>query len=170
MIHYQALKSLFPISLEGISNADMQVEGQVLDAIYDLLESITLEISPSTAIHTLDRWEREYGITPNPALSISARRGIIKARIREKANLKKGSLSRDVFINIADAMGYIVTIEESPATFRAGISRAGDRVYSAQLLWVWTVVIHNATEAPNLEAVIREIAPPYSRVEFRYEM
>jgi len=169
MTHYQALKALFPLNIEGVFDQDILVEGQVLDNLYTLLESITLEISPTTAVHTLDRWEAEFGIVPDSSVSASVRRGAVKARIREKANIKKGTLSRDVFINIADAMEYSVTIEEAPGMFRAGISRAGDRVYSSQLLWIWTVVVHGASEAPELEAVITDIAPPYSRVVFRYE-
>lgn len=169
MTHYQALKALFPLNVEGVFDQDVLVEGQVLDSLYALLESITLEISPTTAVHTLDRWEAEYGIIPDSSVSPSVRRGVVKARMREKANIKKGTLSRDVFINIADAMGYSVTIEEAPGMFRAGISRAGDRVYSSQLLWVWTVVVHSVSVAPELEAVITDIAPPYSKVLFRYE-
>lgn len=168
-MHYAVLKSLFPLNLEGASDHEMLVEGQVLDAVYDMLESITLEISPTTAVHTLDRWEAEFGIFSDSSVSTSVRRGIVKARMREKAFLKKGTLSRDVFINIADAMEYSVTIEEAPEMFRAGISRAGDRVYSSQLLWIWTIVVHGVSEAPELEAVITDIAPPYSRVVFRYE-
>jgi uncharacterized protein YmfQ (DUF2313 family) len=169
MNHYNSMKKLFPLSVGGVFDVHLEIKGHHLDSALAIVESIAAEASPSTAVHTLDRWEREYGILSDSGVDTSVRRGIIKSRMREKSSSNRGSLSRDIFIRIADALGYTITIEESAELFRAGISRAGDMVFAAGQLWVWTVVVHGYLSAPDLEAVLSDIAPPYSLLQFRFE-
>jgi uncharacterized protein YmfQ (DUF2313 family) len=166
MNHYTAIKKLFPLDLGPISDSDMQIEGALLDAAMQTMQSVLDEMSPSTAVQTLTRWENEFGI--KTGIDITQRRNAIIAKMRERATLKKGGLRRGIYIAIADAMGYDIAIIEAPSVFRAGISKAGDPVYSKSKLWVWTVIVNNASSASNLEALFNDIKPPYSRIEFQY--
>ena len=49
-----------------------------------------------------------------------------------------GGLSIPYFIRLAAASGYTITISE-PQPFRAGVNRAGDRLASEDIMWVWWV-------------------------------
>jgi uncharacterized protein YmfQ (DUF2313 family) len=89
--------------------------------------------------------------------------------MREKANNKTGTLRRSVYISIADALGYEIEIVEASAPFRAGISRAGDPVTDSGDEWHATIVVSNATTAPDLESLFNEIFPPYVALTFEYE-
>jgi uncharacterized protein YmfQ (DUF2313 family) len=55
-----------------------------------------------------------------------------------------GGLSIPYFTRLAAGMGYRVTINE-PQPFRAGINRAGEQLWVADILWVWQVVVHGDT-------------------------
>jgi uncharacterized protein YmfQ (DUF2313 family) len=167
MNHYEALKKLSPIQLGDNFDSDLQIEGKMFDSAMDAINSILSEISPSTATSTLSRWEREWGIIQNGS-EINARRNAILAKLRLRTNLQNGGLREQIFINIADGLGYEISIIESGEMFRAGISKAGDPVFSSKTLWVWTVVVHGESSAPALEELFNDIKPPYTRINFEY--
>jgi hypothetical protein len=54
-----------------------------------------------------------------------------------------GGLSIPYFIQLASNLGYIITIDE-PQPFRAGVNRAGDRLWVEDIIWVWRVNIQNS--------------------------
>ncbi|HEX2958920.1 MAG TPA: putative phage tail protein [Chitinispirillaceae bacterium] len=163
------MKKLMPVDLGPLHDSLLKAKGSVLDAALSVLNSVVLEISPGTAVHTLERWERSYGIVPNNSISSAVRIGTVRARMREKANNKTGTLCKDVYVNIAAALGYEVEIIEASAPFRAGISKAGDPVTEIGELWNVTIVVNNATSAPALETLFNEIFPPYLALTFEYE-
>ena len=161
MNHYHALKQLLPIDLGPLSDADMQIEGALLDEAIAHAESVINEFFPSTADLTLARWEKEYALYPAINASKEDRRAALKARI-----LERGGLSRPYFVSLAAALGYTIEISQSPPMFRAGISAAGDKVYSSALLWEWTVLVVDAHEAPELESLFNDLNPPHLRLTF----
>jgi len=168
MGHYEMMKKLFPVNLGPLHDKLLAADGAFFDDALSALNSAVSEISPSTSVHSLDRWERAFGIAPN-AGTIADRVGVVLARMREKANNKTGTLRRSVYISIADALGYEIEIVEASAPFRAGISRAGDPVTDSGELWHATIVVNNAVSAPDLESLFNEIFPPYVALTFEYE-
>jgi len=161
MSHYHSLKALFPIDLGPLSDAEMQVEGSQLDSALMQTESLTKEFFSATATNTLEQWEREYAIPASPEKTIEDRRMAINARMLERAGM-----STRYFVDVAWALGYEIEITESPQPFRAGISKAGDRVYAPGVLWEWTVLVVNAHEAPELVELFNDLNPPHLRLTF----
>lgn len=128
----------------------------------DLLD----EWDPSTASETLEDWERALDITPPDGATEDERRVAVAAKY-----IARGGQTPAYFISLAAALGFTVTITEVPPhrwrvnvletpytvrvqSFRAGASRAGDRLRS------WTV--------PELEDQINEAKPAHSRALFVY--
>lgn len=165
--HYDVLKKLFPIDLGELADEDMKIEGQIFDNVNNALHSVLLEISPSTAVKTLGRWEKEFGVIPKTT-NEAQRRNTVKARMRELASSSNGSLRKALFISIAEALGYTIEIHEAGPLFRAGISKAGDRVYSTVSIWIVTVVVMGVSGADDLEELFNDIFPPYIKIEFEY--
>ncbi len=169
MDHYEMMKKLVPVDLGPQHDSLLQAKGAIFDNALAIVDSAALETSPGTAVHTLERWERSYGIVPNLSASTESRRGTVRARMREKANKKIGTLNKEVYISIADALGYEIEIIEASAPFRAGISKAGDSVSSTGELWHVIIKVINAASAHNLEALFFDIFPPYLALNFEYE-
>lgn len=161
MKHYHSIKALFPLDLGAFSDSDMKIEGEVFDVAVARAESVINEFFASSATITLSRWEREYGVIVPEGASDEDRHSLLQARI-----LERGGLSRTYFVELAAALGYTIEISESPPMFRAGISKAGDRVYSSAYLWEWTVLVVNAHEAPELVHLFNDINPPHLRLTF----
>lgn len=167
MNHYEAIKKLFPLVLGPISDADMAIEGMILDRAYERQLSVLQEILPSTAVQTIGRYEKEYGIFPRSS-NLQERRNAVVAKVIQRTSLKKGGLRRSLFISIAAALGYTINIIESSGLFRAGISKAGDKIYSSSVLWLMRVAVYGVSSAPDLEALFTEIRPPHLKLRFEY--
>jgi len=161
MSHYNSLKSLFPINLDSDSNTEMQIEGALLDSALLKIEELAAEFFPLSANVTLEQWEREYAIPASSGKTVEERRMALNARLLERVGM-----STKYFVDLAWALGFVVEITESPQPFRAGISKAGDRVYSANILWQWTVLVVNAHEAPELVELFNDLNPPHLRLTF----
>lgn len=166
MSHFDSLKKLIPLDLGAMADEDLKIEGQIFDQAEVAIQTILIEISPATAVQTLPRWEGEYAVGSKG--DTTARRNAVVARMRELAASSDGSLRRDIWVAIADALGYEIELIESPAMFRAGISKAGDRVYSTSVLFVLTVVVLGESGADDLEELFNDLMPPYLKLEFDY--
>lgn len=167
MRHFDAIKKLIPLELGIMADKDMKIEGQMLDMANDTLQAALNELSPETAVMTLDRWQKEYGVILNSTDNAARRKAVI-ARMRELASSSEGSLRRGIYVAIADALGYEVELLESAEMFRAGINMAGDRVYEPSQLFVLTVVVLGESSADDLEELFTDIVPPYIKLEFEY--
>jgi uncharacterized protein YmfQ (DUF2313 family) len=167
MTHYQALKQLMPINLGPLSDTDMRVEGALLDAVVPDMLSLLPEFFPSSITTALiAQWEAEYGVIPRAGSGFEDRRRAVLAQY-----IRIGSLTAAHFTALAAALGYEITITEGGETFvpfRAGISRAGDPVYSAGALWVWTVTTQNKPAAADIRSLFADLGPPHMRLEFAY--
>lgn len=97
-----------------------QVWGFIDQRAADLLE---IEADPRITTELLTDWERNFGL-PDPCLTephtVDERRFALVQRMTIE-----GGASREFFIDLADAIGYQITITEY-RTFQVGIDRVGD--------------------------------------------
>jgi uncharacterized protein YmfQ (DUF2313 family) len=138
--HYPAVRQFngpFDMILGENYKAHLKVRYKQLDYVDELAQNLMLEVFPDTAIGLLPFWEQLTGLDKGNK-SIDERR---KAIISVLRTVGKGN--RITFETIASSLGYVVlqypNVSASTVTivegsefkgFRAGFSRAGDRVYS----------------------------------------
>lgn len=152
-----------------------------LDArVVQLLE----ELDPRTTTELLADWERVAGL-PNPCIvdtqATAERRDALLARLTNR-----GGQSRQYFIDVMAALGYVITITETRPTI-AGVMQAGDElVVQHEHRHYWWV---NAPETTvrdfkaglgaagdplrswgneALECAITQLAPAHTVVNFTY--
>jgi uncharacterized protein YmfQ (DUF2313 family) len=173
MKHAEALKLLFPIDLGGVFADDIDLEGKQLDDAQASAEQLLKEMLPHQADMTIADWERVCGLTPAAGDLLQVRQNRVLARLRTH-----GGLSLAYFQEIALSMGYTVTIEEllpntdglgnegifrwrvttsgiGPVYFRAGRSRAGNRLVEGDIV-------------NSLEGIFTDIKPAHTQVIFVY--
>ena len=63
----------------------LQAIGMQLDKASRWTAELALQVTPETATWTIEFWEKEYGITPNPALSLEQRRAQVMAKMLERS-------------------------------------------------------------------------------------
>jgi uncharacterized protein YmfQ (DUF2313 family) len=168
VLHKQALKLLFPLSLGGDHLVDLALEGSWLDRVQTRAGVLLLEMIPGSCNETLPDWERVLGL-PDPCTgplpTVELRRQAAAAK-----DASGGGLSRAYFIDIALSLGAVITITEGvggdPYTwqvnagevpiryFRAGQATAGDR------LRLWGEEL--------LECAILRLKPAHTHVIFAY--
>jgi uncharacterized protein YmfQ (DUF2313 family) len=163
MKHAEALKKLTPIDLGAISDMDMMVEGELLDTAEKTIMRLLPEFFPSTTEMLIDMWEAEYDIIPQSGSTVLDRRLALMSKV-----INTYDLTRAYFTSLAARLGYTIEIIEGGAPFRAGISMAGEPVYNATEMWVWTTKILNANTAPDLEKLFIDLNPPHMRQQFVY--
>lgn len=168
MKHSDMISKILPVNLGSVSDADIDIEGSMLDSVIAKFSEVLDEMFPSTAATTISRWESEYGLY-NQSTSIESRRAFVRAKMIERLDLKKGGLRKGKFIEIAAALGYTIDIASSPDFFRADISFADDILYDEDVLYVMVVIVIGETSAPDLESLFTDIVPPYLRLEFIYQ-
>jgi uncharacterized protein YmfQ (DUF2313 family) len=112
-------------------------------AAVDLLASAF----PATATDLIPEWQETLGL-PDPcagvAPTIAQQRQQIVARLTDS-----GGQSTPYFIQLAKALGYVVTITND-APFRAGQSRAGQHTGGVEWFFVWTAHAPEFTVNPFL--------------------
>ena len=121
-------------------------------------------------------------MSPDADASISVRVAACVAKLKET-----GGLSIPYFTQLAADMGYTVEIVE-PWPFMAGIGRAGDVIYDADIIWCWRVDVQDASVpvyyfragqgaagdsimyfgSTAIEAVFEDLKPAHTFVYFRY--
>ncbi|WP_337050232.1 putative phage tail protein, partial [Serratia fonticola] len=107
--------------------------GNALQLAEDAAQRVAMGIVPLQINELIPDWERVLALTPAPADPLQERLTLIKAKINVT-----GGLSRAYFINLAESLGYTITIDE-PRPFRIGINRMGDRLYTRDTIWIWRV-------------------------------
>jgi uncharacterized protein YmfQ (DUF2313 family) len=101
-------------------------------------DDVLRESDPRSTSELLPEWEEAVGLPdeclPVPA-SIAERRALVASRL-----VGEGGGSRRFFVELARAVGYIVTIEESVSDpVRCGTARCGDSLGGELLDFVWKV-------------------------------
>lgn len=140
--HNDALKRLFPIALGPVHEADAALEGSFLDTVQVNADELLENLFPDGAHRLLPSWERVLDLKPDEGASTTVRQAACVSKLRET-----GGLSREYFIQLAAAMGYVIEIRE-PWPFMAGIGMAGYPVYVEDVLFTWEVVVEG-TEPPS---------------------
>ena len=171
-------------SLDGKQlSAELLAEGNCLARTEIKSDEVLNGITPFFAVSLLSDWERVLAISVDSSMTIQQRRQQVLAKINAT-----GGLSRKYFINLAKSLGYNITIDE-PEPFRAGINRAGDRLWVPEIIWVWIVNIDDAqvpvyrfragssvagerlmTFGQNLiENIFQDLKPAHTQVVFNYK-
>lgn len=171
MGHSDVLNQLLPFEFGGDSPAENAVDGVVLDVLETCAASLLSEMHGDTATVAglLADHERLFGIRVAVGASLADRQARVASRRAER-----GGLSIPYYIGIAAALGYTITISEGDdnvVPFRAGISAAGDAVFTFTERWTWTVTVHgiNGTPgAPALEVLLQDLRPAWTTLDFAY--
>ncbi|MFP7326964.1 YmfQ family protein [Serratia marcescens] len=171
-------------SLDGKQlSAELLAEGNCLARAEIKSDEVLNGITPFFAVSLLSDWERVLAISVDSSMTIQQRRQQVLAKINAT-----GGLSRKYFINLAKSLGYNITIDE-PEPFRAGINRAGDRLWVPEIIWVWIVNIDDAqvpvyrfrsgssvagerlmTFGQNLiDNIFQDLKPAHTQVVFNYK-
>jgi len=178
--HKQALTQLFPLDMGPVFAADIEIEGNHLDALQAAADELQKEMHGHLSDKFLSSWERVLDITPPipaPGEMGDDRRQEVARKIRHKGGLKKG-----YYVQLAAELGAEIAVKEL-RPFRAGASRvgeqlwkinaragrmsAGDRLMERRLvIWVWRVYI--SVPDARLEKMIKDLRPAHTLVTVKY--
>ncbi|AIK14276.1 YmfQ family protein [Pectobacterium atrosepticum] len=125
-----------PVSYDAtqpVIAAELEVEGNVLDAARLLANRVLGGITPVAAQSLLADWERVLAITLPVDSSYQQRLGNVLIKLAET-----GGLSIPYFMRLASRLGYTITIDEL-RPFRTGVSRCGEQIMHHDVLWAWRV-------------------------------
>lgn len=163
--------------------AELQAEGNVFDKVKQSSETVVRSVTPFYATSLLPDWERVLALTPPAGATYQQRQQRVLAKLAEV-----GGLSIPYFIQLASTLGYVITIDE-PQPFRAGVNRAGDRLWVEDIIWVWRVNVQNSgTQVyrfragssaagerltsfgdPVIEEVFNDLKPAFTFCYFSYQ-
>lgn len=125
----------------NICAGELKALGNILDKNEALILEIQDQFFPQRATWGLSAWEESLGLAVKPPYDLKTRRNIVLAKIRSQRGI-----SRQIFENVLSTLGYTATIHEYyTEVFRAGKSRAGDRLYPPSAAVCWSVIISNST-------------------------
>lgn len=100
------------------------------------IATLLRETDPKTATETLSDWEKEYGLPDSCSIiadTIEGRRRDLRAKITAV-----GGQAAEYFEDIFTEAGTPITITYQEPS-RAGVGRAGERVYGRQWKFIWIV-------------------------------
>jgi uncharacterized protein YmfQ (DUF2313 family) len=102
-------------------------------------DQMLLELNPGTAVETLDEHEEVNGLPDpcaDPPSTTEGRQAALLARLRDNA----GHNNAD-YVAVAETLGHTGTTAHTRPylPFRAGVSRAGDRCYGTEWVFVYLV-------------------------------
>ena len=162
--------------------SELSAEGTQLDKVKEHAQLVLGAITPFYASDLLPDWERLLAILPPNESTYQQRLERVIAKLAET-----GGLSIPYFIRLAGSLGCTITITE-PQPFRAGIGRAGDKIYAPDIIHVWEVNIYGSSTpiyqfragiSPAgegltsfgdaiIETVFNDLKPAHSYVVFKY--
>lgn len=137
--HYKALSQLYPLKMD----AEEYAVAKELDRALEYADAAYPEIFPSTATATLERWENLYELRHTG--TIEYRRQVLLAAV----NRESGIAERH-YVGVAASLGFNIAIIKPPRMFRAGLSRAGSKVYDLDEQYTWTVVCDRLESSSSL--------------------
>ncbi|KDN12552.1 Prophage tail protein [Snodgrassella communis] len=159
-----------------------RIDGNCLDEVQNAARRKLGVIDPRTSGNYIVRWEEVLNLDSNGKNGQQRIQAVI-AKINET-----GGLSIPYFKKMAASIGYDVNITE-PQPFRAGISRAGERLTREDIMWVWWVNIKNADNHTTnfragisaagdrlaaygdviIENILKELKPAFTDIRFTYK-
>lgn len=185
MSHSDTLKLLIPLALGGTFSADLDLEGQALDAAQAAADILLDQTLPPSAHVMLADWERLTGMAPGPDEPVQSRRDKVIRKLQELGNIKK-----PYYVALAAALGYQIYIEEYIPTM-AGWVEAGDELMiqdDERILFIWNAHIFNQSvyhftagqslsgerltwwrPATALENILDDLRPAHVQFVFSYE-
>jgi uncharacterized protein YmfQ (DUF2313 family) len=100
-------------------------------------EALPLEAIPSSSSELLVDWERVAGLPDKCSgvleETLQGRKNVLLAKLSST-----GGQSAPYFIELADSLGYVVTIEQF-RPFRVGLSRVGDALTNGDWVFAWRI-------------------------------
>jgi uncharacterized protein YmfQ (DUF2313 family) len=186
MSHAELLYQLLPPECYAPDDpsltAQLAVEGNALDAALANADRALAAVTPFGAGETIPDWERVAGVTPAAGATLQQRIDAVIAKLQQM-----GSLSIPYFTQLAESLGYTITIDE-PQYPQCGIARAGDLLYVTDIIWVWEVQVSGSAivayqayagmasagdpitsfSDPLLEQVFNNLKPAFTYVYFSY--
>ncbi len=134
--YQQKLLDLLPpvaydVAAEAVQR-EMAFDAAALTTADRQSQRVTDALHPATAGTLLLDYERVYGLDYR-GKTVQQRTADVLAKINAT-----GGLSRRYFIELAAAHGVEIAIEE-PQPFRAGVSRAGDKLWNSDAIYIWLV-------------------------------
>ncbi len=145
----------------------MQVSGALMKSYTVQAEravNLLSDAFPLQPVELLPEWESTLGLPDpcaGPAPTLAARQQQVHARF-----IAQGGQSRQYFINIAAALGFVVTITEFRA-FRFG-DRFEGRLYDSAWSYAWQLDVPSSTASPVLQCEMLRIKPAHTVVLFNY--
>lgn len=129
--------SIWPRELDSTLRKLLLAIGDELARVEGRGEDVLREAVPTTALETLEDWERVFGL-PDECVeeipeTVNERRFAILGKL-----VATGGASRAYFIDLAAALGFTITISEYTVA-RVGIFRSGDRLYGEAWAYAWLV-------------------------------
>ena len=163
-------------------SAQLEAEGNALDAAQANAALALAAVTPFGAGETISDWERVAGVTPASGAVLQQRIDAVVSKLQQM-----GGLSIPYFTQLAQSIGYTITINE-PQYPQCGIARAGDLLYAQDVIWIWEVVVSGAqtiayqayagTAAagdpilsfgdPVIETIFNDLKPAFTYVYFSY--
>lgn len=164
-------------------SAELTAEAATFDATATTAAIALNAVTPFYAQTLLSDWERVLELIPAAGATYQQRLQRVLAKLAEV-----GGLSIPYFVQLAGRLGYTITIDE-PQPFRAGVNRAGDRLWVADIIWVWRVNVQNSgTQVyrfragssaagehltsfgdPVIEEIFRDLKPAHTFCYFAYQ-
>ena len=133
MLHSEALKLLTPLALGDAYDKDITIEGAHLDQAGLRGDKLVFELFADSTLEVLEAWEQTYATAPFYDDSLLMRHNRIVQKMSEL-----GRLDRAYFIQIAEAIGYGIVLEELHP-FMPGWSGAGDELGDDDSDWCWRI-------------------------------
>lgn len=165
--------TVWPSSIESIVAKTLLAIADELARVGARGDDLINESDPRTATETLEDWERILGLPDDLIVEIPDTDEERRLAITQKL-IKRGGQTPALYIALAAAAGYTVTIKEDygATIFRVGISRVGERLYGAQWAHVWKITVQAPAGAAlshdELEAIINRAKPAHTFVFFEY--
>ncbi|QBH98651.1 DUF2313 domain-containing protein [Limnobaculum zhutongyuii] len=164
-------------------SAELRAEGALLDVTKEKSNEVLNAVTPFFANNLINDWERVLDVIPSTDATYQQRLERVLAKLSET-----GGLSIPYFKRIAASLGYLIEIQEFEP-FRAGVNRAGDRIYVPEIIYVWNVIIYgNKTPVYRfragvscagerltsfgddvIETLFNELKPAFTYVYFSYK-
>jgi uncharacterized protein YmfQ (DUF2313 family) len=150
--------------LLGIAQELVRIDGRGRDLVN--------EADPRTATETLAEWERALGLPDSCIISIPATTAERRVAITQKF-IKRGGQTPAYFVALALACGYVATVYD---TYGSTVLRSGFLCGSPCVGIDWAFAFRldvqppagPALSHPELECIIRRVAPAHTIVIFNY--
>lgn len=173
---YQSLlQSLFPKgvvwnrSKTSVMGKLMLAFGEEFSRIEDRQENLFNESITTRTIELIPEYEEEYAL-PEFGEELAPSNELRRQDIHSK-KIEVGEQNKEYFIEIAEALGYTISIEEY-TPFWAGYGAAGDTCGDQNMLFNWTVlvdvVLGMRININNLINRITSLRPGHTHLFFRF--